>query len=117
MARRRPRRSTCIGDADDHDRERQARDRPTKTNRSRRTVSLDPTTIEALEAHRLVQDEERAIAGEAWDRSFDLVLCGGTGRPEHPDRFSRQFQRYAGETVLPRCADRTICATLGPRSR
>ena len=74
---------------------------PTKTNRSRRTISLDPTTIEALEAHRLVQNEERAIAGEAWDPSFDLVICDGTGRPEHPDRFSRQFQRYAGETVLP----------------
>ena len=74
---------------------------PTKTNRSRRTISLDPTTVEALEAHRLVQDQERAIAGEAWDPSFDLVICDGTGRPEHPDRFSRQFQRNVGETKLP----------------
>ena len=74
---------------------------PTKTNRSRRTISLDPTTVEALEAHRLVQAEDRRIAGEAWDPSFDLVICDGTGRPEHPDRFSRQFQRYVGETKLP----------------
>ena len=69
---------------------------PTKTNRSRRTISLDPATIKALEAHRLAQDAERAIAAEAWDPSFDLVTCDGTGRPEHTDRFSRQFQRYVG---------------------
>ncbi|HNH39339.1 MAG TPA: tyrosine-type recombinase/integrase, partial [Microthrixaceae bacterium] len=31
----------------------------------------------------------------------DLVLCDGTGRPEHPDRFSRQFQRYVKATDLP----------------
>lgn len=54
--------------------------------RSRRTISLDPTTVEVLHAHRVVQDQERATAGEAWDPSYDLVLCDGTGRPEHPDR-------------------------------
>jgi integrase len=74
---------------------------PTKTNRSRRTISLDPTTVEALQAHRAVQDQERATAGQAWDPSYDLVLCDGTGRPEHPDRFSRQFQRYVKATDLP----------------
>ena len=74
---------------------------PTKTNRSRRTISLDPTTVEVLRAHRVVQDQERATAGEAWDPSYDLVLCDGTGRPEHPDRFSRQFQRYVKATELP----------------
>jgi integrase len=74
---------------------------PTKTNRSRRTISLDPTTVEVLQAHRVVQDQERAIAGEAWDPSYDLVICDGTGRPEHPDRFSRQFQRYVRATDLP----------------
>ena len=50
---------------------------------------------------RNVAPAERAIAGEAWDRSFDLVICDGTGRPEHPGHFSRQFQRYVGETKLP----------------
>ena len=74
---------------------------PTKTNRSRRTISLDPTTVEVLQAHRVVQDQERATAGQAWDPSYDLVLCDGTGRPEHPDRFSRQFQRYVKATDLP----------------
>jgi integrase len=74
---------------------------PTKTNRSRRTISLDPTTVEVLRAHRVVQDQERSTAGEAWDPSYDLVLCDGTGRPEHPDRFSRQFQRYVKATELP----------------
>lgn len=74
---------------------------PTKTNRSRRTISLDPTTVEVLRAHRVVQDQERATAGEAWDPGYDLVLCDGTGRPEHPDRFSRQFQRYVKATELP----------------
>jgi len=74
---------------------------PTKTNRSRRTISLDPTTVDVLQAHRVVQDQERTTAGQAWDPSYDLVLCDGTGRPEHPDRFSRQFQRYVKATDLP----------------
>ncbi len=74
---------------------------PTKTNRSRRTISLDATTIEVLRAHRVVQDQERAVAGDAWDTSCDLVICDGTGRPEHPDRFSRQFQRYVKASDLP----------------
>jgi integrase len=101
VARRRPRCAARLGDADDHHGERQLIIGPTKTNRSRRTISLDPTTIEALEAHRVAQEAERAIAGEAWDSSFDLVIYDGTGLPEHPDRFSRQFQRYVGETKLP----------------
>ena len=89
---------------------------PTKANRSRRTISLDPTTIEALEAHRIAQDEERAIAGDAWDPSFDLVICDGTGRPEHPDRFSRQFQRYVVEpqTQLPTVRTSTGLTSSGP---
>ena len=74
---------------------------PTKTNRSRRTISLDPTTVDVLHALLVVQDQERATAGQAWDPSYDLVLCDGTGRPEHPDRFSRQFQRYVKATDLP----------------
>lgn len=74
---------------------------PTKTNRSRRTISLDPTTIEALHAHHVVQRQERARAGAAWDASFDLVISDELGRPEHPDRFSRQFKRYVSQTLLP----------------
>lgn len=55
---------------------------PTKTNRSRRTISLDPTTVEVLRTHRVVQDQERATAGEAWDPGYVRVLAANLRVPK-----------------------------------
>lgn len=71
-----------------------------KTARSRRTVSLDPETVAALQAHRKRQLEERMRAGDAWVDD-DLVFCTELGGEQHPDRFTRAFQAAAKRAGVP----------------
>jgi integrase len=73
----------------------------TKTNRSRRTVSLDPTTVEMLRAHRAHQLEERLVAGPGWQELFDLVFCLEDGGPIQPQGFTRAFKRHVAAAGLP----------------
>jgi integrase len=73
----------------------------TKTNRSRRTVALDPTTVEVLKVYRTRQLEERLAVGSAWQGSHDLVFCLEDGSPLHPQSFTRQFKRHVTEAGLP----------------
>ncbi len=56
-----------------------------KTRSSRRTVSLDPTTVNVLRAHRARQIEERLAWGPAWQDS-GYVFCSEDGQPVHPQR-------------------------------
>jgi hypothetical protein len=44
----------------------EVRDVTPKTNRSRRTVSLDVAVVAELRRHRARQNEERLVAGSAW---------------------------------------------------
>ena len=73
---------------------------PTKTRRGRR-IHLDPTTLEALAAHRRRVDTDarrngRTIAADAYVFSGDP-----TGRrPWRPDRVSRSFRRVTKEFRL-----------------
>ena len=65
----------------------------TKTNRSRRTVSLDPVTVDVLKASSAQdQAEERLALGPAYDTSRNLVFAKQDGSPVHPDVFSRCLQ-------------------------
>jgi integrase len=66
---------------------------PPKTGKSRRRVSLDTVTFEALRAHRMRQLEERLAAGDEWSNDGDLVFTDVLGGPVHPDRFSKSFDR------------------------
>lgn len=55
-----------------------------KTARSRRTVTLTPTTVSALAQHRIRQHEDRLRAGAAW-AGHDLVFATQFGSPyTHP---------------------------------
>ncbi len=72
-----------------------------KTNRSRRRIALDPSTVRMLEAHRRRQHEERLLLGPAWDGQDDLVFCNADGSPVHPDRFTRAFERHVAAAGLP----------------
>jgi integrase len=73
---------------------------PPKTPRSRRSVSLDPVTVVALEQCRLAQKRERLAAGSLWsDESW--VFTDEIGRPVHPTSFSRLFERSAAKADLP----------------
>jgi integrase len=66
---------------------------PPKSERSRRTIALDPETARALGLHREQQLLERDFAGDAY-ADQDLVFADELGAPIHPDRLSRDFIRH-----------------------
>ena len=63
-----------------------------KSKRSRRTIALDPETVEALREHREAQLLERAFAGDAYD-DHDLVFANPLGVPINPQRLTEAFSR------------------------
>jgi integrase len=63
---------------------------PLKTKGSHRTISLDPETVAALEAHRERQLLERDAAGNAYE-DRDLIFADELGRTINPQRFTATF--------------------------
>ena len=74
----------------------------TKTQRSRRTIYLDTTTVAVLKEHKRRQREEQLAAGETWDKSNDLVFRDDLGRLVHPDWFLREFNLLVQNAEVPR---------------
>jgi integrase len=72
-----------------------------KTARSRRSVSLDATTVAALRAHRKRQLKERMSWGKAYQDS-GLVVTRENGTSVHPDRFTQMFDKHVKHSGLPR---------------
>jgi integrase len=72
-----------------------------KTERGRRIVSLDPATVSALRQHRAEQLQERLLVGPGY-LDQDWVFAMPDGRPVHPGRFTRIFDRRASAAELPR---------------
>jgi integrase len=71
-----------------------------KSERSRRTVALDPVTVHALRAHRDTQILERDFAGPAYiDR--DMVFADELGGPIHPNRLSVSFSKHRKAAGIP----------------
>ena len=71
-----------------------------KSARSRRTVALDPNTVEALREHRATQLLERGFAGNAYD-DRDLVFCDALGAPIHPQRLTQWFGDHRAAASIP----------------
>jgi integrase len=71
----------------------QVHESDTKTPSGRRSLALDPATLQALGEHRRRQAEERAVI-ELADTN-DLVFTWPDGRPLHPDLITDWFQRHA----------------------
>jgi integrase len=71
-----------------------------KTNTARRTVSLPPSTVTALRAHKAAQNERRLLCGAAW-RDLGLVVDRGDGSPLNPDSLSHAFADIAEDVGLP----------------
>lgn len=63
----------------------------TKTGRGR-AIDLDGGTMDVLRKHRVRQAEEMLTLGLRLG-STTLVFCHPDGRPFHPERFSREFDR------------------------
>ncbi|MGH9015360.1 MAG: tyrosine-type recombinase/integrase [Acidimicrobiia bacterium] len=72
----------------------------TKAHRAR-VIELDAETVAALKTWRTRQAEERLLLGPAY-KDRDLVFCHPDGRPYHPDRFSREFDRRVLRYHAPR---------------
>lgn len=72
-----------------------------KTEKGRRVVAVDPTTLMALKAHRVAQAKERLAWGPAYEDS-DLVFCRDNGAPLDPDYVSATFERHLRRLGLPR---------------
>jgi len=72
-----------------------------KTNRSRRTFSLDPATVNALKAWRSHQLEERLAWGPAWEDT-GLVFTRENGAAIHPQALSDHFEATVKKAQLPK---------------
>jgi len=72
-----------------------------KSDRSRRTVTLDAGTIAALRAHRARQAKERLALGAGY-RDHDLVFALPDGRPYYPPRIGDAFTWRVAKSGLPR---------------
>ena len=71
-----------------------------KSNRAR-VIDVDADTVAALRSWRTKQAEERLLLGPAYEDRL-LVFCHPDGRPYHPDRFSREFDRRVERHGVPR---------------
>jgi len=71
-----------------------------KTEKSRRVIALDTTTLGALAKHRRSQAAEKLAFGPGYDNS-DLVFCQENGEPFHPDRLTKVFRATVQQTELP----------------
>lgn len=72
-----------------------------KTEKSRRTISLDPRTMAGLRSHKAGQAEERL----AWGRAYSdegLVFAQENGEPLNPEYVSKKFVKLASVAGLPR---------------
>jgi integrase len=63
----------------------------TKSERPR-VIELDGPTIAALRSWRAQQARERLMIGDGYE-DHGLVFCRPTGRPYHPEAFSKAFDR------------------------
>lgn len=66
---------------------------PPNSARARRTIALDPETVDALRSHRDTQLLERELAGDAYDDG-DLVFCNELGGVLHPQRLTEWIRRH-----------------------
>lgn len=64
-----------------------------KSSRSRRTIDVDPETVEVLREHRRAYLEHRALLGLGRPGLDDRVFVGEDGQPLHPDTVSQMFER------------------------
>jgi integrase len=71
-----------------------------KTNRGRRTIALDPVTLEILKAHAARQADEQS-ASNAWSET-GYIFTSGEGQPLDPHRTSKAFERHLRAAALPR---------------
>jgi integrase len=71
-----------------------------KTRRGRRTIALDPVTLEALQGHAARQADEQSDCRGVWTDS-GLVFTGTDGQPLQPWAVSKAFRDLSKAALLP----------------
>jgi len=72
-----------------------------KTERGRRSMTLDPVTVGALRAWKARQNEERLAVGEGWRDQHGLAFTRPDGSPIHPQTLSYLFEKRVQRAGLP----------------
>jgi integrase len=72
----------------------------TKTDRSRRVLSLSDSLIKALRLHRARQSQERLAAGSDW-HDLGLVFATLNGTPIEKSNLYRHFKTILDDSKLP----------------
>lgn len=72
-----------------------------KTDKGKRTIALDPTTVHALRSYRVAQLEEKLLLGPGYGNAGDLVFTNADGSAIHPERFSSWFRQLRRKSGLP----------------
>jgi integrase len=71
-----------------------------KTQYSRRSITIASFVFEALQQHRLRQEEARKKAGACW-QDHDYVLCTLTGTHLRPNHVVDEFKKLLKKAELP----------------
>lgn len=74
---------------------------PPKSRRSRRVISLDEQAVGVLRSHRVLQAQERLLAGAGWI-DFGLVFTTREGRPLLPSNMLKLHNRLCHKAGVPR---------------
>jgi len=68
-------------------------DRTTKTEGSKRLISIPPSIVALLKEYKASQNEERLKIGNLWQKS-DRLFTTWDGKPMHPDTVSSGFNDF-----------------------
>ncbi|HWQ43808.1 MAG TPA: site-specific integrase [Desulfosporosinus sp.] len=68
-------------------------DRTTKTESSKRLISIPPSIVALLKEYKAAQNEERLKVGDLWQKS-DRLFTTWDGKPMHPDTVSSWFNDF-----------------------
>ncbi len=74
----------------------------TKTDRGRRTIGLDPTTVAVLKARKSEQSVKRLAMGAGWQNERGLAFTEADGRPLDPESVGKVFDRRVARLGLKR---------------
>jgi integrase len=72
-----------------------------KTAKSRRTISIDKHTVDALRRLKAQQAEDKLAHGEIWQNDGNFIAIEEDGQPTHPHTFSVRFRRLIRHAGLP----------------
>jgi integrase len=87
----------------------------TKTAKSRRTLALPRTAVQALREHHRQQAEDRLAAGAVW-QDHGLVFASTVGTPLDVANVRREFRRIIGLLASALDGRRRTCAIPSTRS-